>query len=197
MANVKISELPIASTLDGTELFEAVQGGANAQSTVNEVATYTSNLLGWAEYRDTQYTESTKLTVPNGGAQTKVPNNAGFKIETHLPSGVTELYDSVGGVITPVASGDSYMIRVRFKAQPSAVNAHMTMTIDIGGAIGEIDSRVLTFPKGTSAHQFSTSSLVYSLDTFVANGAEVYLSPSDNVDIWDISFVISRVTAAH
>jgi len=42
MANLKISELPQASTLQGTELVAVVQGGATKKSTLNEVRTYST-----------------------------------------------------------------------------------------------------------------------------------------------------------
>lgn len=38
MANKKISELTAAATLDGTELVEVVQSGANVQTTTQEIA---------------------------------------------------------------------------------------------------------------------------------------------------------------
>ena len=42
MANLKISELPQASTLQGTELVAVVQGGTTKKSTLNDVRTYST-----------------------------------------------------------------------------------------------------------------------------------------------------------
>lgn len=38
MANIKISEMDAAATLDGSELVEIVQGGANVQTTTQDIA---------------------------------------------------------------------------------------------------------------------------------------------------------------
>ena len=42
MANLKISELPQASTLQGTEELAVVQGGTTKKSTLNDVRTYST-----------------------------------------------------------------------------------------------------------------------------------------------------------
>lgn len=43
MADQKISAMPSATTLDGTELVPLVQGGANVQATVNDIMEYKRN----------------------------------------------------------------------------------------------------------------------------------------------------------
>lgn len=43
MADQKISAMPAAATLDGTELVPLVQGGANVQATVNDIIEYKRN----------------------------------------------------------------------------------------------------------------------------------------------------------
>ncbi len=53
MANLKISELPQASTLQGTEELAVVQGGTTKKSTLNDVRTYASR----------NYITPTNLTV--------------------------------------------------------------------------------------------------------------------------------------
>lgn len=51
MANKKISELAEASTLDGSELVEAVQGGQNVQTTTQDIADLAA-VAGGAPYRE-------------------------------------------------------------------------------------------------------------------------------------------------
>lgn len=53
MANLKISELPQASTLQGTEELAVVQGGTTKKSTLNDVRTYATR----------NYITPTNLTV--------------------------------------------------------------------------------------------------------------------------------------
>jgi len=45
MADQKISAMPSASTLDGTELVPLVQSGANVQSTVSDINAFTTNRI--------------------------------------------------------------------------------------------------------------------------------------------------------
>jgi hypothetical protein len=40
MPDLRISQLPVAAALTGTELFELVQGGTNKQGTINDIKTY-------------------------------------------------------------------------------------------------------------------------------------------------------------
>jgi hypothetical protein len=47
MANVKISELPAAAALDGSELLESVQSAANVQTTTGAVAALAASSLPW------------------------------------------------------------------------------------------------------------------------------------------------------
>lgn len=156
-----------------------------------------SNLAesGWAQYSDDQYTELSPLVI-SVGQRVKLSNNAANIINSQLPVGVSDFYDGTTEKITPDLVGDSYMLRVNFKAFTDDNNGYAELQLDIGGAQGVILERGLSFPRGTgpsNVRSFSTSSLIYTLGQFVSNGGELFI---DNIrgttSIYDISYVISR-----
>ena len=64
-------------------------------------------------------------------------------------------------VLTPTAGGTSSAI----------------IELDIGGAVGSLYPRLITFPKGNGvARQVTFTVAVYTLDTWEINGAEVYIT---------------------
>jgi hypothetical protein len=150
---------------------------------------------GWAQYTDTTYTTSNRFVVTAGDTVT-LPNDAGSVIDEYLPVGVTSLYNATDTLITPENVGDSYEIRIDFKAEKvTATDAYAGIQLDIGGSQGVIVERLYTFPKGTNEHSFSTTSSIYSLSTFISNGGKLkFFASGSNVEIWDINYVIVRTS---
>tara|TARA_R110002049_G_scaffold309180_1_gene518122 strand:- start:12934 stop:13713 length:780 start_codon:yes stop_codon:yes gene_type:complete len=152
--------------------------------------------LGWAQYSDTQYTSSSPLVV-NEGSRVNLNNNAGSNITAHLPLGVTQLYDTTTKKITPVKLGDSMQLRVAFKAFTSSNNGVGEITLNIAPQI-TIVSETFDFPRGIGAsniRNFTKSNLIYALDTFMANGGEIFFeSITGNTSIYDIVYVIEVST---
>lgn len=52
MADQKISAMPSAATLDGTELIPLVQGGANVKATLNTIRAYDASYGAWSDLTD-------------------------------------------------------------------------------------------------------------------------------------------------
>lgn len=160
-------------------------------------ARHYSQPQGWASYRDTAYTSGAPFTI-TAGTSAYVPNNAGTVIDRYIQTDTASLYDSVNGIITPRNVGDYQIITVRFLATCTNPNTAMDFGIDLGGAIGVAfrDSRV--FPKGAGVeHAFSFACPCYSLDTFIANGGKVQLSPvGGDIDVYNIEYQIARVFSA-
>ena len=165
----------------------AASGGAVVSST------------GWAQYNDTSLSSGSPQVILEGNSNV-ITNNAGTVIDSQLPPGVTSLYDSVTQKVTPETSGDAYMIRIAFTAFTSSPSGLAVIEVDIGGAQGIILERSFTFPKGTglsNATQFSSTNLVYTLGTFVANGGDIKIrSETGDTSIYDVSYVIDRVHKA-
>lgn len=157
----------------------------------------TAPKTGWAQYSDTEHTSVDPFDITDGQFVT-LPNNAGSKIETYLPAGVTSLYNSTTQRITPNKIGDYNTITVRFKAVASTSTTNLDFGIDIGGAQGVIFGDVKVFPKGAGVeHSFSISCPGFSLATFVANGGAVKLGATGgDIEVYNIEFQIVRIHSA-
>lgn len=145
---------------------------------------------GWGSYADTQYTSESPFSLP-ANTDTALPNNKGTTIETYKPKDVTTFYD--GSVITG-REGDGILITVDLIVTPSGPTASsIDLWFDIGGAIGELYRRPVSFLKGSGVDNpinFTVSG--YTLDTWEANGATVYARANGACTIHGIRYVISR-----
>lgn len=109
--------------------------------------------------------------------------------------GLAELW--TGNKITPIASGDSYIIRLDFSAEIANLDGYFDLKLDINGAIGDILVRTQRFPKGANTeHQFSSTNYIFVRDTFFANGGNLQINPSHTKLIWDKVVTIHRIYAA-
>lgn len=147
---------------------------------------------GWIAYIDSVNTSANKQVLT-----AEIDNNITIvdadPIDTYKPLtlGSAELWQ--GNKITPKAVGDTYTIRLDFKASINNLQGYFDLKLDIDGAIGDILIRNETFPKGANVeHGFSLTSLIYCLDTFFANGANIQINPSHEMLIWDKVLVIQR-----
>lgn len=145
---------------------------------------------GWAQYSDTVYTEASPFSVV-ADTDTVLPNNAGSKIETQKPRDVNTFYN--GATITG-RDGDGITIRVDFAAKPtSAASEILEFWFDIGGSIGRVFPQIISFPKGNGIERrisFTVSG--YTLGTWESNGATAYIKSDGPVEVYDISYVITR-----
>ena len=116
MAEIKISELPAADPLDGSEEFPVVQSGQTRRATIDNatlhqgalvrltanqsIADNSATVVSWdaAEYDDLGFWDSgqpTRLTVPSGVSKVRVSSNVrwanqstGLRTADHLKNGV-------------------------------------------------------------------------------------------------------------
>lgn len=193
-------------------LLEPVEGAVVFDVTLNAYAAYRdggwqifndSNSVGtgWAQYKDNQYTSGSPLVV-SASSTTTIDNNSASTITSHLPTGVVSFYDNTSSRITPESVGDAYLLRIDFTAYTSSPSGLAKIKIDIGDGItpNVIVERGFTFPKGTgsgNAQDYSTTTMLYSLSTFLANGALIQIeSLTGTTSIYDVNFVITRVHKA-
>jgi hypothetical protein len=147
-------------------------------------------LTGWGTYVDTQYPVGSQFAVA-ANTDTLLPNNAGSKIETQKPADVVTFYD--GSVITG-REGDGIDIMIYFKAVPTAPAQYIDIWIDIGGTVGELYRQTFSFPKGAGIDRgilYPVPS-AYTLGTWEANGASVYVRSDSILNIYDINYNIDR-----
>ena len=149
---------------------------------------------GWAQYDDTQYTSGSPFSIL-ADTDTVLPNNKGGVIESQMPTDITTMYD--GTVITG-RNGDGILITVDCFVVPTNVGTtSIDLWFDIGGSVGELYRRVITFPKGTGEVRpinFTVSG--YTLGTWETNGAKVYVNANGPADIYGIRYVITRTHKA-
>lgn len=155
--------------------------------------------LGWADYSDTEYTEASAFTLTADTA-TRLPNNGLAGPKTYTPADLNGrgFYDASGdasGGLILGLEGESLVITLDFKAKPSSVAAtYIDQWFDIGGGVGELYRRTATFPKGSGVERNITfTTAVYTLDTWEANGAQIWVESNGPVEIYDIRFVIFRL----
>lgn len=149
---------------------------------------------GWAQYSDTQYTVGAPFSV-DANVDTLLPNNAGNVIDSQKPSDVTTFYD---GSKVLGRNGDGILITVNAIFTPtSAGTSDAEIWFDIGGSIGQIYKRILTFPKGSGVERFINFSVSgYTLGTWEANGATAYVRANGTMTIHAIDYIITRTHKA-
>jgi hypothetical protein len=96
--------------------------------------------------------------------------------------------------------GDSYDMRIQFKAKVNSNNAHFDFILDIGGAQGVIFSRTLNHTKGVNAEgRYSIGVPIFALATFIANGGTLNIDSTQDsaaVSMYDIQIFLKRDYAA-
>ena len=171
--------------------------GADVNEITTDMFDTVNSYTGWAQYGDSTYTSGSPLAVNN--ARVKYTNDglASTTVKTQLPSDVTDFWNASTNKITPQNAFDFYILRIDFKAKMNSANGFGVLQLDIGGGIGLITERTLSFPKGTSVETtFNISFPVYTGTTFLANGGELYFDTtagSDNMDVYDLTVVIDRL----
>lgn len=157
-----------------------------------------SEWSGWGNYVDDQYTALAPLQLV-ADTPTLLDNNAAGSLtnETQLPADITSFYDSTTFGILGL-DGDAYSITLDFKVKPTEGGAtYIEHWIDIGAPVGELYRRITSFPKGINQERdVTTTTSVYTLATWEANGGKVYVQSNGTCDIYDIRFVVFRLHKA-
>jgi len=147
----------------------------------------------WAYYQDSLYTSGSPLVVA-GGVRTLLTNNAlgAVTTETFLSGYTSSLWS--GNKVTPKQYGETYIIRLDITCVPSSSNQHLDVELQVApGDVIFYDIRML--PKGgATPHQYEICIPVWAGQTFVANGGEIYITPSGNCSFYGIGVYISRIS---
>lgn len=148
--------------------------------------------LGWVQLSDSQYDTVTRFPITSG-VRTKLPNNANGVLDVTSMFGATTIYDPATEKLTPDNFGDTYDWRVSFFADPTLNNRNFTLELDIGGSQGVIWSKTIRLARGAGVDTKITETLdIYTLNTFIANGGELYVTCDGDVSLYDIIYKIER-----
>jgi hypothetical protein len=154
-----------------------------------------SDFTGWADYIDGTYTSASPFIIDT--TKETLPNDATTIRDSQKPVDVAEFYDATTSTITG-RDGDAINIVIEFKARPNtSANTRLTLSIDIGGGVGEIYVRDFVLTKGNDVEHYYLSSFnAFTLDTWETNGGTVKIVSTASTDIYDIRYVITRTHKA-
>lgn len=171
-----------------TRYDETTGGGTQGSAILAEINGFT----GWSNHNDNTYTEGSPFQ-PAADEWTAFDSADYTSLETQLPTDVTELFDKVNSLILG-RNGDGINITIELTAKPTTANAtYLDTAIDIGGGVGRIYPRTLTFPKGQNvARTVSYSFNAYTLDTWEANGGAIVFNPTAAIDIYGLRVILTR-----
>lgn len=165
-------------------------------SNLNEIKASVNSIYdtqGWIRYQDTVNNSANKQTLTASIDNTITIVDAD-PIDQYKPAiiGSSQLW--TGNKITPYAIGDNYIVRLDFSASINTLQGYFDIKVDIDGLIGNVFNAVQTFPKGSNEdHKFSYTFLIYTLETFITNGGEIFINPSNTMLIWDKSILITKL----
>jgi len=149
---------------------------------------------GWAMYKDnataqTFTTTAAKLSINGAGSTTEIG---------YLPSDVTAFWDTTADKMLASGLGDSYTMRLDLPITSVTGSAsYLEMELDIGGGATPtivIVDRQISVAAGSNK-VVSVSFGLFSLATFVANGAQIFLkSDANTVAVTAPAILIQRVS---
>ena len=148
--------------------------------------------LGWVFVGDTLYTETNPFSVP-ATVKTKITNNAGTFINVIFPLGGMTWWSNATNSFQFDNVGDTYDVRVQFKVKPTLNNQDFELELNQGGADPVVISKTIVL--GTNAGEITNVSETLdfaTLDDFVSNGGELFITSDSDLEIYDITFKIER-----
>lgn len=153
-----------------------------------------SNQLGWASYKDGQYTSASKFSI-SANTTVVIPNDASTKVETSLPSGSGVLYDKSTQKIKLSNSTALFGVRIRFKVVNSGVSTEF-ITISLDKSVTDVpfsDDKIVRPDANPQVIDISTQ--IYSDSVALINGLTVRLKTATSaLQIYDVEFMISKLT---
>lgn len=113
-------------------------------------------------------------------------------------AGSATVNGTIGAGVIMGLEGDAKILTLEFKAKPSnAGTTYLEVWLDIGGSVGELYRRIVSFPKGNGVERPVTlSTAVYALDTWESNEAEIWIETPNTCDVYDIRFILYRLHRA-
>lgn len=161
------------------------------QAMVRDYASW-NYYTGWADYTDGVYTTGSPLSL-TAGTKITLYNNATTIRNSQIPIDVDSFYSRTDSTILGY-DGDGLNVLIEFKVRPTTASVtKVTVTIDIGGAVGEIYPRDFILTKGNGVeHYYLSSFSAYTLDTWEANGGKVKVVTDANAELYDLRYVLTR-----
>ena len=184
-------------TVEGTDLGSAgpvTSGKVPTADGAGGVA-WKTHPQGWGYYLD----NATAQTITTTASILSINGSGGATETSYLPEGVTNLWDTTGDNIIASGLGDSYLMRLDLPITNITGSASiLQMELDISGA-GSPTTVIVTRQISIAAGSNKTVSVsfgLFSLATFVTNGAQIFLSTDANTcDVTAPAILIQRVSS--
>jgi len=174
-------------------LADNVTGDISPQDLRDSVVSARANQGGaWAYYADGTSTTQGTAQVVLADARDQMLNDGVGRTE------IGQIQDMAAPWVNDklvVELDCTYQVRLTFNAQISsgAGGEHLTVDMDIGGAIGVIWAGTETLAKGANEpHSYTFSIPSFAGTTFVANGGQLNITPSVDMDIWNVAVFVVR-----
>lgn len=171
---------------------EILRGLNDLVTSINDIRVST----GWWNIQDTTFTSSNPLSILTN-TRTKLQINADSVIDSFGSNNSVsaDIWDDTNYKITPLQNGDSYIFRLSMTVNPTLNNRNFTVDLDIGGTQGIIFERSRRLTRGANVDiKISMTNSIFTLGTFIANGGEIYITCDGDVDIFNVSLFIQKVT---
>ena len=148
---------------------------------------------GWENVVDSVYHVGNKRSIADGVRTALTVDALGGGTNSDYVPKSGSLWNSSTNKITPQTIGSCYDLRLQLKTSYDAgAAAHLDLEIDIGGGLGVVFEQHEIFSKGSNVdNQMAFSIPIFTLDTFIANGGTIYITPQDSaIKIWDAKLFI-------
>ena len=125
--------------------------------------------------------------------QSIIPNNGlGGSPPSELQGAVVGHNFIVNNIFTPHAVADLYDLRINFDGKSTVTQNRCKLEIDIGGTQGVIYTKSEDFDISAGVEkQLSFDAMYYSYDTFFLNGGTLYLTVPQEVEIYNITYLVA------
>lgn len=142
---------------------------------------------GWGAYFNTAAAQALTANI-----KATLTNNAATVIETQKPADIATFYN---GTAIAGRDGDGVAIGIEFTFTPSSALASIiSVSIDIGGAVGELYLHEYPVLRGSGvAQKISYNIAAYMLNTWQANGGLVKVLCDGPGSVTAVRYVIQRL----
>ena len=156
---------------------------------------------GWGYYKDAEVTPTT-LTINTTASKLQIDGGSVTSDTTHLPPeirGSGNLWDVSSDKITPVAIGDSYVMRVSLSVtDDTGTPTYVAAQLDIGGDVTPTivitDATIPVYK--TPPYELSFSLPFFALETFNTNGGQIFLSTdTGSVTVSSRTILLTRTSS--
>ncbi len=170
----------------------AVTNAIFVSATATKVRDAVGQSIGWADYVDDRYTSASRLSVPRN-VDFALPNNGLGGVKAYAPEGIDLFAD---GKVTG-REGEVLLLTQELTVQrdPNRTGEFDFETwLDIGGVIPPLFRRYYRIRGGGQERKIVSTTMVYTLDTWAANGAATMIRSSVDVHVWAMRTLVARVS---